>query len=382
MADDHGHESPIHALRLQPPWPGGAFDIFCPDSWSRCRLLNDSRAAVLHDCFEPEVETFEVLVSFLHGCSDACLYIDVGCNMGVFASYAASMGARVRCFEPSATFRSSLARTAAHYGGPPRFDFRPMAVVVEETGGNFLDDGKGYRPCGIGHTRASVRVSTFALRRALLDQGRVTFLKIDIDSIDGALLHVATDLIAQAKASIDTMLVELGCMHPRLQRGDCKWANQLGVADQRHPRSGDVHDIWRLQQLGYDVYRVNTHTNHEMYDWRGRDVNLHPTPRDASWEPRYFVRGMRQLELLRRHNSSERYGELIRRSQSVLITRVLLAQVRVAQPFDTEVAFGLRYQQKGALLRLNVDNPAMDKPAGLVEDAAVAEHGVGSLARR
>ena len=24
-----------------------------------------------------------------------------------------------------------------------------------------------------------------------------------------------------------------------------------------------MHDLWRLQQLGYDVYRVNTHVNRE-----------------------------------------------------------------------------------------------------------------------
>ena len=40
-----------------------------------------------------------------------------------------------------------------------------------------------------------------------------------------------------------------------------------------HPRGGDVHDLWRLQALGYREYRINIHTNQELFDWRGVDAH-------------------------------------------------------------------------------------------------------------
>ena len=50
-------------------------------------------------------------------------------------------------------------------------------------------------------------------------------------------------------------MIELGCLHPKIQ-SPCMWAFQGGAHSLRDPRGGDVHDLWRLQQLGYDVYRL------------------------------------------------------------------------------------------------------------------------------
>ena len=70
---------------------------------------------------------------------------------------------------------------------------------------------------------------------------------------------------------------------------------------------------------------------------------------------------MRKLELLKRHNDSSTYGRLVRRAQSFLITRVrLLTEVASAQPFDTEYALRMRYQQAGSMDRLNHGNPVLD----------------------
>ena len=328
-------------------------------------MLGDTAAAVRSDCFEPEVETMEIMVSFLHGdgCQN-CSYVDVGCNMGVFAAYAAAEGARVQCFEPSAFYTESLRQTAWHY---PHFAFHAAAVFGNRTAPYeiteaFLPDGRGYRPCGIGREVPTRPVPRVDLARILRSERHVDFLKIDIDSIDGLLLGTATDLLEAGEVSITTMLVELGCFHPRLQQGGgpCKWAWQGGDHSQRRPRGGDVHDLWRLQQMGYDVYRVNIHTNHEVYDWRGVDLNTRATPSNSShYRSLHFIRAMKTLELLLPHSNSNRYGELIRRGQSVLITRVPLARVRQAQPFDVELALGMPYQSRGTQLALNRGNPAL-----------------------
>ena len=87
-------------------------------------------------------------------------------------------------------------------------------------------------------------------------------------------------------------------------------------------------------QAGYDVYRINIHANHEIYDWRGDDLNTRTTPLQPGFVPLHFVRAFRKLELLARHNDSSRYGALLSRSNSLLITRVQLAEVRKAQPKD------------------------------------------------
>ena len=66
-----------------------------------------------------------------------------------------------------------------------------------------------------------------------------------------------------------------------------------------HLRGGDVHDLWRLQGIGYRVYRINIHTNQELFDWRGVDVNLARTPRGSFRGAfRFGLRSKRKLEWL------------------------------------------------------------------------------------
>ena len=226
------------------------------------------------DCFEPEQVTMEVYVSLLHDrCGEAatagsvpspplpssssCSVVDVGCNMGLFAAFAVSLGAQVQCFEPSGTFAGSLSETAKHYLG--RFKYHGSAVVAHADPRPFRDDGLGYRPCSIGRPAPLRSCPQVALQDILIEQNHTTLLKIDTDMNDGRLLHVATDLLTEGRITIDSILVEFGCTHPRLQKGPCQWETEDGEADQREPRGGDVHDLWRLQEMGYDVYRVNTH---------------------------------------------------------------------------------------------------------------------------
>jgi hypothetical protein len=121
------------SVLITPPWPGRAYHLACPVSTPQpvCDRLGSGGAALSADCYEPEVETAEVLSSLLLGCqtveerevaatpalragepsardvapaSTECTYVDVGCNVGAFALQAAALGAQVRCFEPTSFF--------------------------------------------------------------------------------------------------------------------------------------------------------------------------------------------------------------------------------------------------------------------------------------
>ena len=110
--------------------------------------------------------------------------------------------------------------------------------------------------------------------RQLLSGRSVTLLKLDIDLKEGALLHVATHMIERNLTEVRFILIELGDFKAHMTAmGTRNWIP--------HPRGGDEHDLWRLQGLVYSEYRINIHTNQELFDWRGVDVNLARTPRGA-----------------------------------------------------------------------------------------------------
>ena len=97
---------------------------------------------------------------------------------------------------------------------------------------------------------------------------QVTLLKIDVDSVDGALLHEATEMISRGEVVIDNLLVEIGdfgsafaaCEQPEVaaragqrQFRDMPWGLCRKRGHTAHPRFGDMHDLWQLQQppFGY-----------------------------------------------------------------------------------------------------------------------------------
>ena len=344
-------------LRYSPPWPGQPYSIWCPDSTAKCEQLNTL------ECFEPEQETLEVLSSLLLHCERSnCTYVDVGCNLGLYATYAARLGASVQCFEPMSTWTAALERTASAY---PRFRIHQAAVFPHQAAHAdrplTMRPGDAYRPCGIGKPPETVTVPRVSLHDILREQAHTSLLKIDIDSLDGALLTTATDMISRGTASIDSILVELGCFHFRSQldpkpgdRAGCKYAALGHSTGQQHPRGGDVHDLWRLQRLGYDVYRLRTHTNQDILDWRGADVNRNRSTPHELYVPMRHVRAMKKLEWLPMQPDSSRYSQLVDRYESFLITRVQLAELTKAQSVDLNFA-----HIKGGLEALNQENPAL-----------------------
>jgi hypothetical protein len=75
-------------------------------------------------------------------------------------------------------------------------------------------------------------------------------LVLDIDSKEGALLHVATHMIERNLTEVRSILIELGDFKAHMTAmGTRNWIP--------HPRGGDVHDLWRFQGLGYSEYRIN-----------------------------------------------------------------------------------------------------------------------------
>lgn len=319
-------------VNISLPWPAPQFTLACPDTAARCAALTDAT------CAEPETQTAEALSSLLLHCSFKCLYIDVGCNLGYFAGLAAVHGATAECFEAYPPWVASAKRTALRNGF--LMDVKHRAVISSDSGSKALAfDKLPYAPCGIGGKSASTRYQAPTVRlRTILSGRTVTLLKLDIDSNEGTLLHEATEMILRNETRISSILVELGSFNARHAADAADVPNWS-----EHPRGGDVRDLWRLQQRGYDVYRLNVHTNQEIYDWRGADVNRSPKRGLAKhqrehYEPMHGLRSMRKVEKLRRAADPSAYAGLVDYSQSFLITRIDLAQPAKHHDLDLQKA--------------------------------------------
>ena len=96
-------------------------------------------------------------------------------------------------------------------------------------------------------------------------------------------------MIERNLTEVRSILIELGDFKAHMTvMGTRNWIP--------HPRGGDVHDLWRLQGLGYSEYRINIHTNQELFDWRGVDAHqeeARSTARRSIW-PGSSIRKPRQ----------------------------------------------------------------------------------------
>ena len=369
---------------IKPAWPGVPYHLACTklSTHEACASLG-SQGEQTDGCMEPERDTQEVITSFLSHCRErpeGCLYVDLGCNLGYFAAQALSLGAHADCVEPQPFFTSAIHATALLNDGwrdrlraynafvgakgqgwhmnDSRWDIRtaeiadgrqPSAVDDKMIGG---DDA--FRPCNVGvqdaaalprGPRGRYHAPQLAFTSLLLNRS-IDLLKLDIDSFEGALLGEAVNLIATNATSIQTMLIELGddsmpfaaCeSHQTSSDGHRLHCNRHSTST---PRGGNVNDLWRLQhELGYSIWRTNIATNREIYSWRGENLNDNMSPQQHYFEPYTFVRGMRKIERLLPSTPFKSYSSLLRRGQSVLITREPLEQELYARHNAWDLAF-------------------------------------------
>lgn len=378
MLDMSAHVS----TTIRQAWPAPAYELACPahETQASCDQLGATKAAVDSGCFEPEADTAEVLSAFLlkRGGTHAPRphYVDIGCNVGAFAAQAAALGATVDCYEPTPYFVDAIRSTAERSSAPLRWNVTWAAVVADA---NAVTCGRNvncssqpatmrfayvYWPCNVGraadsgYKRRHGRAwwTPIISVRDILFGRHIDLLKVDIDSSEGALLGVATQMLTSKETSISTILIEIGDFDSEMAACDaCRqeaptrpsWCDASRVTvrlgrsrtfwgpvepkcsqhnrsrSAKHPRQGDVQDIWRLtHDLGFSAYRVNIATNREIYDWRGVNLNAHMSPAQTEFfAPLYNVRGIRKLELLLPNVSLSSYPELFRWGQSLLLTK-------------------------------------------------------------
>ena len=359
-------------VRITPPWPALPYTLACTQESTKsdCDALGE--ASIASECAEPEQETAEVLASLLHGCDakadhapegevavaspngnsgrtaaveqqqgGRCVYVDIGCNLGYFAAQAAALGARVDCFEPSPVFVESIGATVRlNHGFERRLNVTHAAVAAITPKGpapHLISLRDMYKPCYIGKRDETKRGTAWIQApiiglRSILQGRRISLLKIDIDSQDGALLHTLVQMLSERATSVRSVLVELG--DGRLRDAACD-VPDINAHHKRcrmrpnaftklaRPRSGDVADLWELVHThGYTIYRVNIHTNREIFDRSGENVNRRMSPQHSSFVPLHGVRAMRKLDVLRADTPQANYSSLLRWGQSLLISRL------------------------------------------------------------
>lgn len=374
-----GGAAPHAHTTISPRWPGVAYQLACPRGTPQtaCELLSRrNSSAWLHaNCFEPEADTAEVLNSFLLGChSRACSYVDIGCNLGIFAAQAAALGvSSVACYEPTPLYAQAIERTRKLNGfAEAQLRVHNVAVVPGVASSTPRAFSGAYNPCGVvtppstgsggawapwtSHERSMASVLDEA--KAAAGGAPLTLLKLDIDANEGALLHKVVNAIAAGRVGVETIVVELGDnkgpsawergrprSHPRL----------VGRNSSRHPRGGDVADLWRLQhELGYTLYRLNIVVGREIYDWRGHDVTRRKAAIPNGLEVLYGVRAMRRLERVLPSLPLDDYVPLLSWGVSFLATRVQLAEPATHHIFDLQQGL-----VDGGLAALNHGNPAV-----------------------
>ena len=398
----------LNVTTIRPTWPGRQYQLACPAGTSArdCDQLSSSSGALAHGCTEPEPDTVEVLNSFLLGGGENVappLYVDIGCNIGYHAAHAAALGARVECYEPTPMYVAAMQHSRELSVNAERWTVKNVAVTPDrKSGARTLRLHSAYAPCGIGIAaqRSAVRWEAPTMPMRDIVRGKnISLLKIDIDSVEGKLLHTVERSIARGESFIDTILIEIGdndspdawCTAAgggadRLQQTNesaTPTARCLPLPRADNLRGGSVRDFWQLQwQHGYDAYRVNVHTGREIYNWRGVNVNMRMAEVPSGLRDMYFVRNMRKLEWLDPRTPLADYPALFRWGQSYLLTRVRLATVAKHHWYDlTNMEYGARAVQHRRMVRhqnvsdharlqrtLNVGNP-VEQPRRRPEDA-------------
>jgi hypothetical protein len=288
-----------------------------------------------------------------------------------YAAQAAALGVRrVDCYEPTAAFTTAIERTRALNHFSDGFRVHNKAVVASDAPVSSVHMPFAYNPCRISKRIEPATIPAVPFSEVLRAAAQpITLLKIDIDSIDGVLLHEVVRAIRKGELAVETMVIELGgfsgagnldswqlhATAKKTRRPLRLVANRSGLL---RPRGGHVRDLYELQHsLGYELYRVNIHVGREIFDWRGRNVNKQMTPELPGVETHFSVRTMRKLERVLPSMPLADYATLVTWGASFLITRVQLAEAARHHVFDNSRA-GLGEGSAG-LSRLNRGNPVI-----------------------
>ena len=372
----------LNATTIVPPWPGQRYQLACPAETpaALCHQLSSAEGTLEQGCSEPELDTVEVLSSFLLG-REGSLYVDIGCNIGYHAAHAAALGARVECYEPTPMYTDAIEESRRLNNAMARWTVHNVAIIPAGQKRASLRMHGAYTPCGIGAAITRARrfwdVPTMPIRDVV--RGRnITLLKIDIDSVEGKLLHTVEQAIGRGETSVETILIEMGdmesgdawCMAARGARAGSSRNRSREAACDPLPRAdnlrgGSVQDVWRLQhEHGYDVYRVNVHTGREILDWRGQNVNERMADAPHGLEPMFHVRSMRKLERLDPATPLSDFAPLFRWGQSYLFTRVRLPRLTKHHWFDL---INMEYGHHAVWHRRMVQRPNVSDHARLLQ---------------
>lgn len=351
----------LNTTQVVPIWPAKPFKLACPSGTPAgvCNNLYPTQS-VMVGCFEPERESQEEVNSFLVDCP-GCLYVDVGCNVGYLTVQSATLGANVECYEPNPHYASAIKKSVELNGVQDRVNVHTAAVVPDDASdGTTLKFDHTYTPCGIGEKwdGKPFDVKAVSIRRVVQDR-KVKLLKIDIDSVEGAILHTLIDMIKNSETEIETMTIELG-EGPNAWCAETKDGCEPGS---EHPRGGDIKDLRTLQHdLGYDLYRLNVHTDQEILDWRGQNVNKNMAPQTKGLTPMYNVRNMRKLEKYDGNMDVDDYRMTMKWAVTIMATKVQLAEVTTHHYRDLAWAkIGDDSEEAKRQMMLNKGNPALQK---------------------
>jgi hypothetical protein len=265
-------------------------------------------------------------------------------------------------------FTDAIIKTRSiNKGTEDNFQVHNKAVVPTlQEEGKTIPFQAAYAPCGVGarsmvlarerSKTGSWEIPTISIHTLLLNK-HVTLLKIDIDSIEGALLHTATSMIAENLTRVDSILIELGhdaggiaaCDLCRKQPAQCHHLSRRAMKRcamhdlSMHPRGGDISDIHRLMhEFGYFVYRVNICTNREIFNWKGENVNPKMSPPHPGLIPIFGARAMKKIEQIPPNMPAEQYKDMNRFGTSFLITREVITEVAQHHTIDLEYS-GIKY---------------------------------------
>jgi FkbM family methyltransferase len=196
----------------------------------------------------PEGFIIEALIGMLGDCPlRRCYVADFGANLGYVNSYVAALGAKVVGIEPQQDLHEANEATVETNCWKHRVKLINGLVT--------MDPQKHMSQTNVSHLWRPGMVEFGKVRQshyyfighflAELGSKNIDLVKIDVDSIDLEILGWLIDEMEMKNINVTSIIIESSC-EPQL--------------------------FFRLQQLGFDIFRMDHHLRARFFDSRGRDV--------------------------------------------------------------------------------------------------------------